>query len=1004
MKFKYLASICIASSFYWNINAQDIATQKYQPYAPVDFPTGAPEWMHKMVENPESVNFYEIQKKYQDFVNKNPDIKRKESPLKAVRKYYQRWYNTYENYVTADGSIKLPYASSIEKEISSLNAAAKEKSKIDKLSKNNLAWKVISPLITRDFQTKKISPAQSNIQRFDVSKSNPNILYCGTETAMVFKSVDKGENWTPCTPNHYFGGEISSIEIAANNPDKLVVTAGTKIWLSTNGGDSWEDISAKSFRNYTKVRDLVIDPLNDNHFFMGDDGGFYETFDNGKNWRLVARGQCMDIKYNPKNPQILYTLQKRKNSFLGFYRSENGGKSFVEKAFPDNLQLISARMGLHTTDAGQEYIYLLASKNYFGQRPFYIGTPYLVKSTDAGNNWTVQDISKKVESPDKNGGQGYYDMVMHVSPKDPEHILFGLTHLYKSKDGGATLQNLGGYYGKYDIHADMQEMHTRGDETWLCTDGGVNYSNDFFDSHVEPKIRGIYASELWGFAQGWNEDIIAGGRNHNGDMVQMDSYNGTTISLRGSEHSTGYIFMSNERKTAFIDVNGNIIVPKDWKDAFVPFGELTRFPMESTQYGLGFEFDPRYAKSFLILQGYGDDELRTLWKTTDDGNSFIPLYKFDRPISAHTISRSNPDKIVVATMDNIYYSTDAGKTFIPFQNLPEGILAGIKHTVAIHPRDENEIWISSRTEGNIFRTKDNGATWEKLDTGLQMQNADGGTSTYFVGRFFLTGNEKNAAYAIANVSKVFDPNIGSSFFTGKIIYRDDETNSWVDISEGLPPVIRINRMLPFYKDGKIRIATNNGVWERPLNDADFKPVAQPMVSDIGVGNPVTANEVQFESFSIVNQKNAQWKWSFNPPVHKISDENARNPKVTFNQKGYYDVTLSVTTPKGTDTKTVKKMIYWDGKSLSVANNAETTKDISLVPSYLQTGTPLKLMHKNLNGSTQVQIFDTTGRLVYHKSHTAKDSENISLPTLASGIYFYTLVHPEFRKSGKFIVK
>ncbi|MDO5616019.1 MAG: hypothetical protein Q4G16_07505, partial [Cruoricaptor ignavus] len=962
MKTKYLTSICIAASFYWNVNAQQIDS-KYTPYMPADFPSGAPAWMLELTKNPENINYFEAQKMYKQYLLETPEARQKPSPLKAVNKYFQRWARAYEPYVKPDGSILLPTKDNFEKTLISANAEGKNPTAKFPLQNtqnsvnSTLSWKLLSPVITYDYQTKKVSPAQSNIQRFDVSRSNPNVLYCGTETGMVFRTTDKGENWTACTPNHYFGGEISSVEISYQNPDKAVVSAGNKVWLTNDGGDSWADISVKSHARYHKVRDVVINPENDNHFFLGDDAGFYESTDGGNSWREIAKGQCMDIKYNPKNPKILYVLQKR-SSYLGFYKSVDGGKTFTDKGLPSNLRLVSARMGLHTTDSGQEYIYLLAGHGQFNQRPHYIGEPYLIKSSNGGDNWTSENISAKVESMDKYGGQGYYDMVMHVSPKNPEHILFGFTHFYKSDDGGKTLANLGGYYGKYDLHVDMQDIHTVGEDTWLSTDGGINYSNDFFENNAEAKINGIYASELWGFAQGWNEDIIAGGRNHNGNMVELDSYKGKTISLRGSEFPTGYIFMSNERKTAFSDLNENIIIPTDWKDAFVPFGRVWRFPMESTQYGMGFEFDPRYAKSFLSAQGsMGGDELKTLWKTTDDGTSFTQLYTFGREISAHRISRSNPDKIVVATSTEIHYSTDGGKTFTAYQNLPDALKRGLNFTVEIHPRDENEIWISSRTNGNMFRTKNNGETWEKLDNGLTMQNSDGVTTTYFVGRFFLTGNEKNAAYAIANTSKSFDPVLGSSIYTGKIIYRDDETNTWVDISQGLPPVMQINRMLPFFKEGKIRIATNNGVWERPLDEPDFRPVAQPMITDIGVGNPVLENQLQFESFSIVNQNNATWEWSFNPPVQNISDKNARNPIVTFNKKGYYDVTLKVTTPKGTDTKTVKNMIYWDGKVLSVNENEATTKDISLQPSSFKSGEVISLVHKNISGTTKVQVFD-----------------------------------------------
>src|SRR3712207_8291545 len=38
-----------------------------------------------------------------------------------------------------------------------------------------------------------------------------------------------------------------------------------------------------------------------------------------------------------------------------------------------------------------------------------------------------------------------------------------------------------------------------------------------------------------------------------------------------------------------------------------------------------------------------------------------------------TLFRSNPDKIVVSTLDNFYQSLDGGKTFQPFATIPDGV-------------------------------------------------------------------------------------------------------------------------------------------------------------------------------------------------------------------------------------------------------------------------------------------------------------------------------------------
>ncbi|MGV4519867.1 hypothetical protein ACQ1Q6_11705, partial [Ornithobacterium rhinotracheale] len=95
----------------------------------------------------------------------------------------------------------------------------------------------------------------------------------------------------------------------------------------------------------------------------------------------------------------------------------------------------------------------------------------------------------------------------------------GLCSAYRYTDGGK-----GGYianaicgYCNFSLHPEMQDIAIAGNQVWISNDGGVKYSSDFFKSRdkAETRVNGIYASDFWGFGQGWNEDVMAGGRWHN---------------------------------------------------------------------------------------------------------------------------------------------------------------------------------------------------------------------------------------------------------------------------------------------------------------------------------------------------------------------------------------------------------------------------------------------------------------------------------------------------------
>ena len=119
-----------------------------------------------------------------------------------------------------------------------------------------------------------------------------------------------------------------------------------------------------------------------------------------------------------------------------------------------------------------------------------------------------------------------------------------------------------------------------------------------------------------------------------------------------------------------------------------------------------------------------------VWKTTDGGNSWDPM--FDKQgissIGALGVADSDPNVIYVGSGeacirgnisfgDGVYKSTDAGKTWTN---------VGLKDTrhigaVIIHPTNPDVVFVAAlghaygaNTERGVFRTRDGGKTWEKV--------------------------------------------------------------------------------------------------------------------------------------------------------------------------------------------------------------------------------------------------------------------------------------------------
>lgn len=1003
-RLKYLSALVLIWLSVTTLRAQE-GEGGYTPYRPTELPAAAPEWMAETL-NLDQVNYHDMVARFRQYLIDHPDARRKTPMTKPIVNYFRRWQRAYAPYVTAEGRIRLPRQSDFSTMVAEVNAETPAPASSGlRAHVPGTEWRLISPLVTYDWKTKEVSPAQANIQRFGVAPSNPNVLYCGSETGMVFRSEDKGLHWTPATKNHYFGGEITTIEVSYTDPRKVIVGAGPILWLTTDGGDTWHNITPTSLRNvYRRVRDAVFHPQDDRIILMGNDAGMYRSTDSGGSWSQVNAGICFDIKYKPRDPSVVYALVRQSYGGLMMHKSTDSGQTYTPKALGNAPSLTSGRIGLSMAPTGGDYVYVWACQantpNAYSA-PFFSGAPVLLSSRDAAESWTVnRDVAQRLEPFDREGGQGYYDMVITASPKDPEMILFGLLNLYLSRDGGQTVENVGGYYGRFDLHCDMQDIQVVGDETWLSTDGGIIYSPDFFTTQAQARINGIYASEFWGFDMGWNEDVMVGGRNHNGNMSQLDRYNGVTISMRGSERSTGYVFLSNPRKIAYSD-SENVIMPDDWRSEFVSFYGYWHYPMESTQFGMTFEFDPRYARSFYALMP--DDNFtdrRSLWKTVDDGEAFVKVYTFPHQVSACAVSRANPDRIVVGTYTKVYQSLDGGKTFEEFTNLPAPLANSPSYKIAIHPRNELEIWIAPSEPGELYRTRDGGQSWESISQGLTFGQPG---ERYIAMRFFLTGNDKNAAYAIASISRKLNETY--STFRGRVLYRDDTTGGWVDYSAGLPPVLSINRMIPFYKAGVIRIATNNGIWERPLVDSEFRPVAQPVILNAGTGDNRGEAELQLDSYSIVNQTNATWQWQFAPTPLSVSSYTERAPRIRIAADQSYDVTLTVTTPGGTDTKTVRNMIV-GSKAVpnSISGQEPLARDVVFERTAIRSGEDFCFTPRGLEQAVQLQLYDMSGRLVAEQHIDPAGQQTLAAAHLPVGTYAYHLHGGAFAKAGKLTIR
>jgi photosystem II stability/assembly factor-like uncharacterized protein len=140
--------------------------------------------------------------------------------------------------------------------------------------------------------------------------SAPNLLYAiveAEEEQGVYRSTDFGESWEKrsdhmtTSPQYY-----NELVVDPQNPEVLY-SLDTFTQRSEDGGKTWSQVS---FQNrHVDDHALWIDSANPAHFYIGGDGGIFETWDRGETWRHVTNLPTTQFyRATPDNDQPFYNV------------------------------------------------------------------------------------------------------------------------------------------------------------------------------------------------------------------------------------------------------------------------------------------------------------------------------------------------------------------------------------------------------------------------------------------------------------------------------------------------------------------------------------------------------------------------------------------------------------------------------------------------------------------------------------------------------------------------
>jgi len=344
---------------------------------------------------------------------------------------------------------------------------------------------------------RSIGPAgmSGRVTSIDVVRHNRNIIYAGTASGGLWKSVSGGVSWEPLFDKE----EVASIGVVTIDPSNAStiwvgtgegnprnsLNGGYGVYRSRDAGQTWQHMGLKETKN---IHRLIVHPDDPNTVWVGaigspwadhEERGVFKTTDGGMTWgKVLYDGPGVgisDLVIDPENPNKLIAgmwEHRREPWFFnsggpasGIYISHDGGETWDRKTSEHGLPKGDmGRIGLAIAPSMPDriYAYLEAKENA------------LYRSDDGGVEW--YRISNKGDRG--LGARPFYYADIYVDSKNENRVYSIHTQANVSEDGG---KSFGSFVNSRYVHVDNHALYIHPDDPSfmvLGNDGGMVVTRD----------------------------------------------------------------------------------------------------------------------------------------------------------------------------------------------------------------------------------------------------------------------------------------------------------------------------------------------------------------------------------------------------------------------------------------------------------------------------------------------------------------------------------------------
>ena len=633
---------------------------------------------------------------------------------------------------------------------------------------------------TANVKWRHIGPMQMSGRVTDIAKplDQPFTFYVATASGGVWKTENEGTNWKPIFDDAP-SGSVGAISVDPNDSKRVWVglgesnifrssMSGTGVYLSKDGGDSWEHMGLPDSHHIARI---VIDPRDSNVVYVAACGkeyspnperGVYKTTNGGITWKQVLfeseMAGAIELVMDPVQPDTLYASMWHRirrpwsdpvpGDGGGIYKTTDGGKTWERKTAGLPPRKTSGRIGLAVAATKPNVVYALIDNHevarkaekgeldpYGRPRKDVIKGAEVYRSDDFGESWSqVSEASRLMTR--LYATYGWVFGQIRVDPNDENTTYIMGVPLLKSTDGGKTYQRLS-YPGLHGDHHAMWIDPANSDYIINGNDGGVNLS---YDGGITWKnIENLPVVQFYNVAIDNKKPF-----NVYGSIQDNNSWSGP------SNHRPGRNLAS------------------DWKR--VPGGEASYMAV-----------DPENEDTFYSESFYGSI-MRSNLATGQTDRIKPDVGKGDPPLRGQWLApfqlSTHNSRVIYHGMQYVFRSMNRGERWEKISpdlthndpNKQGNISFATISTLSESPVKFGLLYVGT-DDGRVHVTRNGGLEWKEIVNQLPKYKwvSRVRASAYNEGTAFLTMNGKR-----------------DDDFQAYIYRSDDYGDNWKDISQGVP--------------------------------------------------------------------------------------------------------------------------------------------------------------------------------------------------------------------------